>query len=254
VPDRSATASNSRRTTRTASTDNNAPAADSATPALVAVTAIVPGVPSGSRTIKQRTPPTVVRPSTARRAPASGCDDPVTSTSPGSGARKSRSLCSSSSKTAWTSPAPAGAYTAPKPSSNSERYAATTTSTTTGATTSNKSDSASTNPATPTTSSPGRLTNDVPPEEPHRVSRTLKEESCRRPLHKWSCARDGGLLALQCRPVGAGAKPPCAALAEDRRGERQGNGAALIASGGDQEDVPEASRCSGACAVEASKL
>jgi hypothetical protein len=41
-------------------------------------------------------------------------------------------------------------------------------------------------------------------------------------------------------PAGAGAKPPCAALAEDRRGERQGNGAALIASGGDQEDVPEA--------------
>ncbi len=32
---------------------------------------------------------------------------------------------------------------------------------------------------------------------------------------------------------GAGAKPPCAALAEDRRGERQGEGAALIASGGD---------------------
>jgi hypothetical protein len=40
-------------------------------------------------------------------------------------------------------------------------------------------------------------------------------------------------------PAGVGAKPPCAALVEDRRGERQGNGAALIASGGDQEDVPE---------------
>jgi hypothetical protein len=40
--------------------------------------------------------------------------------------------------------------------------------------------------------------------------------------------------------LGAGAKPPCAALAEDRRGERQGEGAALIASGGDREDVPEA--------------
>ncbi len=26
-------------------------------------------------------------------------------------------------------------------------------------------------------------------------------------------------------PAGAGVKPPCAALAEDRRGERQGNGA-----------------------------
>src|SRR3954447_12379961 len=41
-------------------------------------------------------------------------------------------------------------------------------------------------------------------------------------------------------PAGAGAKPPCAALAEDRRGERQGNGSALTGSGGDQEDVPEA--------------
>ncbi len=38
---------------------------------------------------------------------------------------------------------------------------------------------------------------------------------------------------------GAGAKPPCAALAEDRRGERQGEGAALTASGGDREDDPE---------------
>jgi hypothetical protein len=40
------------------------------------------------------------------------------------------------------------------------------------------------------------------------ASRTLKEESCRRPLHRWCCARDGGLLALQRRPSGAGAKPP----------------------------------------------
>ena len=58
-------------------------------------------------------------------------------------------------------------------------------------------------------------------------------------------------------PAGVGVKPPCAALAEDRRGERQGNGAALIASGGDQEGVPEAlgRGCPGrACAVEASKV
>ena len=48
------------------------------------------------------------------------------------------------------------------------------------------------------------------------------------------------VVALQRRPSGAGAKPPCAALAEDRRGERQGKGA-RDASGGDQEDVPEAS-------------
>jgi hypothetical protein len=63
-----------------------------------------------------------------------------------------------------------------------------------------------------------------------------------------------GLLALQRRPSGAGAKPPDAALAEDRRGERSGKGA-LDASGGDQEDVPEALGSGfpgGACAVEAS--
>jgi hypothetical protein len=45
-------------------------------------------------------------------------------------------------------------------------------------------------------------------------------------------------MALQRRPTGAGAKPPSAALAEDRRGERLGKGA-LEASGRDQEDVPE---------------
>jgi hypothetical protein len=52
--------------------------------------------------------------------------------------------------------------------------------------------------------------------------------------------------------AGAGAKPPCAALAEDRRGERQGKGVALIASGGDQEDVPE--RSAGEVPVWASLL
>ena len=31
-------------------------------------------------------------------------------------------------------------------------------------------------------------------------------------------------MALRRRPSGGGAKPPCAALAEDRRGERQGEG------------------------------
>ena len=44
-------------------------------------------------------------------------------------------------------------------------------------------------------------------------------------------------MALRRRPTGAGVKPPCAALAEDRRGERQGKGARDV-SGGDQEDVP----------------
>src|ERR1035437_2434049 len=34
------------------------------------------------------------------------------------------------------------------------------------------------------------------------------------------CTRDEGLLALRSRPAGGGFKPPHAALAEDRRGER----------------------------------
>jgi hypothetical protein len=47
--------------------------------------------------------------------------------------------------------------------------------------------------------------------------------------------RDGGWLALRDRPMGDGLKPPHAALAEDRRGERCGKGV-LEASGGDQGD------------------
>ncbi len=47
--------------------------------------------------------------------------------------------------------------------------------------------------------------------------------------------RDEGLLALRDRPMGDGFKPPRAALAEDRRGERRGKGV-LEASGGDQGD------------------
>jgi hypothetical protein len=58
-------------------------------------------------------------------------------------------------------------------------------------------------------------------------------------------------------PAGVGAKPPCAALAEDRRGERSGRRRGLISSGGDQEDVPESSGpglCPGrALSFEASK-
>jgi hypothetical protein len=42
-------------------------------------------------------------------------------------------------------------------------------------------------------------------------------------------------VALRSRPAGGGFKPPPAALAEDRRGERGGKGA-LDASGGDRED------------------
>ena len=34
------------------------------------------------------------------------------------------------------------------------------------------------------------------------------------------CVGDEGLMALRRRPSGSGVKPPHAALAEDRRGER----------------------------------
>jgi hypothetical protein len=40
-------------------------------------------------------------------------------------------------------------------------------------------------------------------------------------------------------PAGVGVKPPDAALAEDRRGERSGKRLGLTGSGGDQEGVPE---------------
>jgi len=63
-----------RRSLRTPSADNNAPvgASVTASPALVACSAIVPGVPSGSRTIKHGIPPTRRRPSTTRRYPHNG--------------------------------------------------------------------------------------------------------------------------------------------------------------------------------------
>ena len=84
-----------------------------------------------------------------------------------------------------------------------------------------------------------------------RVSRTSKES------HVGGASRGGAVQEMEdCWPsgvgcLGAGAKPPCAALAEDRRGERQGKGAALIASGGDREDVPEAPGRGWVCAVDA---
>jgi len=63
-----------RRSRRTPSTDNNAVARGSlaVAPALVARTSIVPGVPSGRRTIRHGTPPTRRPPSTTRRAAHSG--------------------------------------------------------------------------------------------------------------------------------------------------------------------------------------
>ena len=61
-------------------------------PALVACTSIVPGVPSGNRTIRHGTPPTRRRPWTANRSPHNGCSAAVTVTSPGNGERNSCSL------------------------------------------------------------------------------------------------------------------------------------------------------------------
>ena len=58
-------------------------------------------------------------------------------------------------------------------------------------------------------------------------------------------------------PAGVGVKPPGAALAEDRRGERSGRRLGLTRSGGDQEGVPEASGlvgCGSGVVVEASKF
>src|SRR6266487_349384 len=46
------------------------------------------------------------------------------------------------------------------------------------------------------------------------------------------------VVALWRRPAGGGVKPPRAALAEDRRGERRGKGA-RDASGGDREGERE---------------
>ena len=83
-----------RRNRRTPSTDSNTPAAgpSAASPALVATTSTVPGVPSGKRTIRHGTPPTRRRPSTANRSPHNGCCTAVTVTSPGSDDRNSCSL------------------------------------------------------------------------------------------------------------------------------------------------------------------
>jgi len=65
----------SQRSRRTPSTDSNAPADDgtlATCSVLVTCTAIVPGVPSGNRTIQHGIPPTRRRPSTANRCPHNG--------------------------------------------------------------------------------------------------------------------------------------------------------------------------------------
>ena len=72
------------------------------------------------------------------------------------------------------------------------------------------------------------------------MSRTLKEESCRRPYIGVAVQEMETCWLSSVGPQGQALNDPDAALAEDRRGERSGKGAVVIASGGDQEDVPEA--------------
>ena len=62
---------------------------------------------------------------------------------------------------------------------------------------------------------------------------------------KQCCVRDEGYLALRCRPAGEGIKPPYAALAEDRCGERYGKGA----PGGCQVGIRETVRSPGVVGV-----
>ena len=61
---------------------------------------------------------------------------------------------------------------------------------------------------------------------------------CRRPCWMRCCAGDEG-LALRRRPAGGDVKPPQAALAEDRRGERWGKGAVMRQVGTGKASVSE---------------
>ena len=95
------------------------------------------------------------------------------------------------------------------------------------------------------------------PNDEECASRTLKEESCRRPTHIGGAVRE----MEACWPSGVGLRGQASnhpvlrwlkTVVVSDPGKRRG----LIASGGDQEDVPEASRPGDgrACAVEASKI
>jgi hypothetical protein len=64
------------------------------------------------------------------------------------------------------------------------------------------------------------------PTSPPKMSESVCHERRREPAVSvtrflmWCYTRDGGLSALRSCPAGGGFKPPHAALAEDRRGER----------------------------------
>src|ERR1039458_3867691 len=101
-----------------------------------------------------RTPTTP--PTTSPTKPTTWTTGPPSPKAGQSRPESSKEHADTSSKTAWTSPEPAGAWPAPKPPSNYAPSKPTATSTTTGTTTSTKNDTTSTKPATSTTSSHNR--------------------------------------------------------------------------------------------------
>jgi hypothetical protein len=102
VPPESAIRSSSARKRRTPATDSSAPTPVGRSPAPVALNATDPADPSGKRTSRQRSPPTVRYPSTTSVRPTSGCVGATTTTSAGNDARNSRSADGTSSARART--------------------------------------------------------------------------------------------------------------------------------------------------------
>ena len=132
----------------------------------------------------------------------------------------SKAPAATSSPTGWASPAPAGACKEPRPCSGSA-----------------PSTPAATRPPTGTgTSTQEHQRNHLSRYQPARalaadtshsrraapcVTNAGRSPPCRQVSSLMRCCtRDEGLLALRSRPAGGGFKPPHAALAEDRRGER----------------------------------
>ena len=122
----------------------------------------------------------------------------------------SKAPADTSSKTVWTSPAPAGDSPAPKPASNYEPSKPTVTSRPTGTTTSPKNDTTSTKPAT-TTTSPRTATRSP-------TLRSLEKSRTRRPKRFATDATDC------CTPLAASRSTPAAwACAPKPTGYRHSN-------------------------------
>src|SRR4051794_36098251 len=73
----------------------------------------------------------------------------------------------------------------------------------------------------------------------------------------WCCAGDEGVVALRRRPTGGDVKPPHAALAEDRRGERCGKGTLDVSGMGQEGErkrtaVDGEADCRPCCAIRVS--